>query len=246
MKKRVVIIFVFLMLIILLIGLYFMFFNKNIYYTVKFDTNGGNIINPIKILKGEKIENIVPIKDGYTFKGWIYNDEIFSQNTKITKNITLKANWIENSKVYYCDKDYELDSDKCIKVETIKGNIKKECPIGSKEIDNKCIDINNLKDLKGTCPNNGVYYKDNICLYGFLEEYPTKESCENRGHTFKNNKCYQARIERATVFCPSGYIKYNSKCAKVVSKEEKITCPKDYNLNNNKCERKIIKDAYLK
>jgi len=40
-------------------------------YTVSFETRGGNIIESMKIIKGEEIETLpIPQKDGYTFRYW--------------------------------------------------------------------------------------------------------------------------------------------------------------------------------
>lgn len=66
------------------------------YVTVTFDTDGGNEIKPIKIEKNSKIPKIEnPIKEGYTFKEWYLEDEIFNLDTLIDKDITLKAIYTE-------------------------------------------------------------------------------------------------------------------------------------------------------
>ena len=63
--------------------------------TVSFDTDGGNTISSITVIKGEKItlpEN--PTKEGYNFKEWVYeNGEQFKTEAIIEENITLKAIW---------------------------------------------------------------------------------------------------------------------------------------------------------
>lgn len=68
---------------------------ENIQYVeVVFDTDGGNEIESIQLVKGEKLGEIVsPKKDGYMFIGWIYNGRVFNQDMVINDNITLKANW---------------------------------------------------------------------------------------------------------------------------------------------------------
>ena len=63
--------------------------------TVSFNTDGGNTISSITVIKGEKItlpEN--PTKEGYNFKEWVYeNGEQFKTEAIIEENITLKAIW---------------------------------------------------------------------------------------------------------------------------------------------------------
>lgn len=63
--------------------------------TVSFNTDGGNTISSITVIKGEKItlpEN--PTKEGYSFKEWVYeNGEQFKTEAIIEENITLKAIW---------------------------------------------------------------------------------------------------------------------------------------------------------
>ncbi len=64
------------------------------YHTVTFDSNGGTLIEAIKVKENDKVkkpEN--PTKDGYIFAGWYLEDKLFDFDTKITKDITLKAHW---------------------------------------------------------------------------------------------------------------------------------------------------------
>jgi len=63
-------------------------------YVVKFETDGGTTISNQIIEKGNKVSKpIDPIKDGYTFKGWILNDEFYNFDKIIEKDIELKAKW---------------------------------------------------------------------------------------------------------------------------------------------------------
>lgn len=62
------------------------------YITVIFDTDGGTIIEPIKLEKHTKIEEIeTPEKEGYIFKEWQLSEEPFDKDMIIDKDITLKA-----------------------------------------------------------------------------------------------------------------------------------------------------------
>ncbi len=64
------------------------------FYTVKFDSNGGNDIPSQKVKKGEKaIMPTNPTKRGYTFVEWQLNGKKYSFNNSINNDIELKAIW---------------------------------------------------------------------------------------------------------------------------------------------------------
>ncbi len=63
-------------------------------YTVKFNSDGGTIVKDIEVKENETVKRPKdPSKNGYYFEGWYYKNKLFNFNTKITKNITLKAYW---------------------------------------------------------------------------------------------------------------------------------------------------------
>lgn len=65
-------------------------------YTVTFDTVGGNAITANESKKGQSVEKPAnPIKLGYDFVNWTYEDEEWNFDTnKVNKDITLKANYV--------------------------------------------------------------------------------------------------------------------------------------------------------
>jgi len=68
------------------------------YVKVKFDTDGGTIIAPKLLEKGQKLSNVgIPLKEGYIFNYWLLEDKKFDLNTKIEKSITLKAIYEPNN-----------------------------------------------------------------------------------------------------------------------------------------------------
>lgn len=94
-KKRIIIITLF---ILLLIGIFlFIKFGINKKYTIIFNSNGGNKITNIEIKEGEAIKlPESPIKEGYTFVGWVNQENnVVTTETKIKKNITLEAIWVK-------------------------------------------------------------------------------------------------------------------------------------------------------
>ncbi len=63
-------------------------------YLVTFDVDGGSAIESVTVKENDRIDKPVnPTKEGYQFAGWYYEDKLFDFDTKITKDITLKAHW---------------------------------------------------------------------------------------------------------------------------------------------------------
>ena len=67
------------------------------YVKVSYDTDGGNELSNEMIPKGSILEKLPPpVKEGYTFKYWSYNNQEFDIKTNIDKDITLIAIYEEN------------------------------------------------------------------------------------------------------------------------------------------------------
>jgi len=67
---------------------------------VKFDSDGGTTISNQVIEKGNKVTKPVdPVKEGYTFKGWILNNEIYDFEKNVENDLELKAEWEKNEVV---------------------------------------------------------------------------------------------------------------------------------------------------
>lgn len=65
-------------------------------YTITFDSNGGTIVLDQSVKNKEKVlKPADPTKKGYMFIEWQYNDKPYDFNTKVTKDLTLKALWKE-------------------------------------------------------------------------------------------------------------------------------------------------------
>lgn len=77
--------------------------------TVAFDTDGGNVIDPVLVSVGQTVNvPAAPTKEPtadntYLFIGWYYNDEEWDFNTPITEDITLVAKWEERARVRAAD-----------------------------------------------------------------------------------------------------------------------------------------------
>lgn len=66
-------------------------------FTVRFDTDGGSYIEPIRVMYSDKISVDNPVKEGYEFTGW-YTDRALTNKwdasaDTVTGSMTLYAGW---------------------------------------------------------------------------------------------------------------------------------------------------------
>ena len=68
---------------------------EEILYTVTFDADGGNNIDPIKVVRGETMGDKFPSpsRAGYEFSGWYKGAEMYTADTIISNDVDLKASW---------------------------------------------------------------------------------------------------------------------------------------------------------
>lgn len=96
MKNKKTILILLLIVLILIIFCISLFINKFMTKVV-FNTDGGTKVTTQFIIKGntaKKPSN--PIKEGYIFVGWQYNDMEFDFSTEIEEEIILTATWLKN------------------------------------------------------------------------------------------------------------------------------------------------------
>ena len=62
-------------------------------FTVTFDSDGGSTVPDQKLLNSPAVKPADPTKSGYKFDGWYLGDAKYNFDTKVTSNITLKAQW---------------------------------------------------------------------------------------------------------------------------------------------------------
>lgn len=68
------------------------------YATVKFDGNGGSAVADQVVVSGETAtQPTAPTRSGYTFSGWTLNGSAYNFATPVTADITLAAQWTQNS-----------------------------------------------------------------------------------------------------------------------------------------------------
>jgi uncharacterized repeat protein (TIGR02543 family) len=99
-------------------------------FTVSFDTDGGSVIEPVVVIKGNAVsEPAIPEKEGFVFVRWELNGETYDFNTPVNKDITLKAKWEkveDNKKVYTVT--FDTDGGEAIQPKEVVENSKVEAP----------------------------------------------------------------------------------------------------------------------
>lgn len=97
MKKKYIIIGCIVLVLIAASVITFLIINSK--YTVTFNTDGGTTIEKIKIKKGENLTlPNEPSKEGYIFGGFVYNDKIATNYTKVNSDMEIKVRWIPKDK----------------------------------------------------------------------------------------------------------------------------------------------------
>ena len=62
-------------------------------FTVNFDSDGGSAVPEQRLLNAPAVKPADPKKSGYDFTGWYLEEEKYTFNENVTKDITLKAHW---------------------------------------------------------------------------------------------------------------------------------------------------------
>lgn len=76
---------------------------KDVYYTVQFDTQGGSTVEAVRVKSGEKITvpatpTYITKECEYVFVGWLYKGEKWDFSKGVTEDMTLTAEWKEGEK----------------------------------------------------------------------------------------------------------------------------------------------------
>ena len=75
--------------------------DEAVYYTVKFNTVGGNEIAPMQILSGKTVNQPAsPTRDNYIFFEWLKGSTPYSFDMPVTEDITLTARWMSAESVF--------------------------------------------------------------------------------------------------------------------------------------------------
>lgn len=168
--------------------------------TIEFETDTDEKIDSIIINKGSTIIFPTPskLKEGFVFRGWLDEDNnLIEANTKIEKDMKLKANWKEP---YTCPEDCTPNEGgaTCNRESIVAPSSKTECPSGSFEYYGKCITRTGGESAKiRQC--NEWDWGDEV-MYG--------------------DWCMK-KVNKVTVYtCPEGYSRDGDNCKKI----ETIEC----------------------
>ncbi len=147
--------------------------------TIYFDTNGGTNIQSQEIKCGSLIAKPKdPIKDGFEFDNWFYDDKPFDFTSKVNNNIVIKALWKELENVEYIEIAFDSKGGTPIdKIKIIKGG-KISAPLVPTKKDYKFIGWY-LNDIKFNFNNN---ITENILL---IAKWEKDNSNRTNGDTSK-------------------------------------------------------------
>ena len=134
-------------------------------FTVKFDSNGGSKVDSVSVEEGKIVTEPSTTRDGYTLDGWYLGDEKFDFTTPISKDITLKAKWIENGKITVT---FKVD-DKVYKTVGVKENDKVTRPSNPTKSGYKFVEW----QLDGTAFDFNTKITKEITLTATFEEVKT-------------------------------------------------------------------------
>ncbi len=68
--------------------------------TVKFDADGGSAVSDKTVKKGMPIDMLpVTTREGFVFDGWYDGETKWTEETKVSQDVTLKAHWIEDKTI---------------------------------------------------------------------------------------------------------------------------------------------------
>lgn len=124
-KKILIIVIAITCVSILFAVLTFIHFDRNISYTVFYDSDGGSSVESQVIKKGgTAIKPTDPKKDDYDFVGWLLNGEEYNFDTVVTYDISLKAKWEKRVK-YTVKFDTDGGSDIETQIVEAEGKVKK-------------------------------------------------------------------------------------------------------------------------
>ena len=103
-----------------------------VYYTVTFDTKGGEEIPSKTILEGAKIPDPgAPVREGYVFNGWMHNGAKWNFDSRTVKeDMTLEAQWFSADVVFAYEINEETQTATVTKLKEKLENVEVPSVIG--------------------------------------------------------------------------------------------------------------------
>ena len=184
--------------------------NKKI--TISFDTDGAKAISSIKINIGGSVKLPEVEKEGFILDGWYLNEERVTNNTKFTKDTTLKAKWISKDAETFT---VTFDSDGGSKVESIVVECGKELSLPTNPTKNGYSFVSWVDKNETPILDQALLTCEDITLKAnWMKEETKKEETKPSNNTNKQ-KSYK---------CPSGYTWSSSQNVCVTFEDQIKTC----------------------
>lgn len=185
MKKNIIIIAACIIIVALAILAYFLL-KPTDDITITFNTDGGSLVNNLKIKKDEKI--ILPIteKEGFTFLGWYKDNLKIDENYKFLEDTTLTAKWDDTKKTYTVTFDSK----------------------GGSAVENITVECGNLLIMPANPTRSGYTFMSWSDKNGVTIHDQALLSCEDVTLYANWNKVEVAK----TYTCPTGYKLNGTKC----------------------------------
>lgn len=162
-------------------------FLKKVYYTVSFDTHGGNEISSLSVINGKTLGKVAdPVKSGAYFYGWYtdaeYKSPFLFDSQPVTSNLTLHARWVEgdfsgrNGLTVSFDLNY-TDAEKLPDQKTVGGRILSlEEPTREGWVfTGWYVSQYDKADMLSYAVNADTVYEEDVTLYARWESVTTNE-----------------------------------------------------------------------
>ena len=98
MNKKLKVIISIVIICVIGVSLFFLL-NRNV--KIKFDSNGGSMVETLVIKKGTKTKLPRSTKENYNFVGWYLDGKRILSNYVFKKNVTLVAKWDDKFKITF-------------------------------------------------------------------------------------------------------------------------------------------------
>ena len=219
-NKKLPIIIIGIVLVLVLIGVILFLVLGNRKVTITFNENGGIVLAPMEVKKGEPVNLPDAEKEGYSFEGWYLNEEKVPNPATFKENATLVAHYVEETAktmtITFDTKGGNKIEPMTIECDPVL-NLPKPTRTGYKFVtwlDKNEVPISN--ETKLVCGD--------LTLYAKWEKEAEKKS-----------EAKPASEAKKEYTCPSGYTLNGTKCTMETAAKEK--CPDDTKVDGTLCIR---------
>ncbi len=188
--------------------------------TITFDTDGGDLIDAMKVEKDKEIELPAAVKEGFTFLGWYKDDILIENKTKFSEDTTLKAKW------------EEIKEDAKTMIVTFNSN-------GGTAVSKITLECGKALQYPKAPTRSGYTFENWVTKKGKVVSNGSKLACEDVTLYANWKKVEEKKEEpKVEVTKPEETKKEETKKEEPKAEEPKkteYTCPDGYTLNGTKC-----------